>query len=314
MSSKVTARLGSPTQRRTVVTVGVAALLAVTAVAALTGEPGELNLADAIVLGVVEGITEYLPVSSTGHLAVTQRLLGVATEGGSDNAAADAYAIAIQLGAILAVLGLYRDRITSMARGVVGRDEEGRGIAIAVFVAFLPAAAVGLLLGDAIKAQLFGIWPIVAAWAVGGLAILVLAPRLSGGRKVLEVLTLRDAAVIGAAQILALWPGTSRSLVTILAALAIGASVRTAVEFSFLLGLLTLGAATVYESLGQGGLIIEEFGLLMPLVGVVASFASAVVAVRWLVEFLNRRPLTVFGWYRIAIAVVVGALALTPLL
>ena len=275
----------------------IGAGLAVAAVASTD----EFTTADGLLLGVVEGATEYLPVSSTGHLTVTQRLLGLGDDP-SEKEAADAYAIAIQAGAILAVLLLYRTRIRRIGLGVLGRDPEGGRLATTLLAAFVPAAVIGLALEDLIKEHLFGVGPVVAAWAVGGAVILVLAPRLRNGPRELEDLGLRDGLVIGVAQSLALWPGTSRSLVTILAALFLGASSSAAIEFSFLLGLITLSAATAYEALTSGGLILEAYGVGPALAGLVAAFVAAVISVRWMVDYLNRHSLAVFGWYRLAIA------------
>ena len=128
------------------------------------------------------------------------------------------------------------------------------------------------------------------------------------GRVELTSLTTRHAAIIGAAQILALWPGMSRSLVTIAAALAIGASMAAAVEFSFLLGLATLTAATVFDLLKDGQTLLDDYGWRTPLLGAIVAFITAVIAVRWLVSFLRTRPLSIFGWYRIGIALVTAAL------
>jgi hypothetical protein len=167
-----------------------------------------LGSGDAVILGLVEGITEWLPISSTGHLTVTQDLLGI------DGDAADSYAIAIQAGAILAVLGLYRARFASMVEGVLGRDPVGRNTAIAVVIACLPAVLVALVAEDAIKENLFGGWPVILAWAVGGVVILLVArqrrslPPDAGNP--LSSITWRHALIIGCVQVLALWPGVSR--------------------------------------------------------------------------------------------------------
>ena len=166
-----------------------------------------MDLWQALLLGLVEGLTEYLPVSSTGHLLVVQRLLGI-----EQGEAANAYAIVIQAGAIVAVLGLYRRRVFQMARGLRGRDEDGRRIATALGIAFVPAAVVGLLADDAIEAYLFGIWPIVAAWAIGGLLILALSPLIRHKKgRLLETISLQAAFLIGLAQCAAMWPGVSRA-------------------------------------------------------------------------------------------------------
>jgi undecaprenyl-diphosphatase len=273
----------------------------------------ELTAAKAALLGIVEGVTEFLPISSTGHLVVTEKLIDVGTHPGAKDAA-DTYAITIQSGAILAVLVLYWNRLVEMARGVAGRDPEGRRIASATLIAFVPAAIVGVALEKAIRDQLFGVWPIIVAWAVGGVVILLFARALHerGARGApLESITTRAAIAIGLAQVIALWPGTSRSMVTILAALAIGYSVGAAVEFSFLLGLLTLGAATAYDLLRHGKELFDTYGYLNPLIGFVFAFASAVIAIRWMVSYLRRHGLEIFGWYRLFIAGVALVLLLT---
>jgi undecaprenyl-diphosphatase len=264
----------------------------------------QLTTWKAVVLGVVEGVTEYLPVSSTGHLLVTQRILGIgdtdATKG-----AADTYAIAIQFGAILAVLVLYWQRIVSILKGLIGQDPEGRRLLIALVTAFMPAVVVGVFLEKKIKDHLFGPWPVIAAWLIGGVLLLWLAPKIKSDRPGFRIteLTWRHGLIIGMAQVLAMWPGTSRSLVTILAALAVGTSLAAAVEFSFLLGLMTLGAATMYETAKNGSQVIDAYGWVDPLVGIVAAFLSAVVAVRWMVKWLQTRSLAIFGWERVLAAV-----------
>lgn len=272
-----------------------------------------LSALDAIILGLVEGFTEFLPISSTGHLLATQRILGLGGTAETDTAL-DTYAICIQAGAIAAVLVLYRTRIAQLARGVLGRDDDGRRLLVGVMVAFVPAAMIGVAFSDPIRSRLFGVGPVAAAWIAGGLLILwcTRRPWSRGGRLHFEALTSRHAFLIGLAQAAALWPGVSRSLVTILAALALGYSMRAAVEFSFLLGLVTLGAATAYEALRSGDQLVATYGIATPLLGLVVAFVSAVLAVRWMVTWLQSRGLEVFGWYRIAIGVVAaGALLAT---
>ena len=269
----------------------------------------EMNVWKAVVLGVVEGVTEYLPISSTGHLVVTQRLLGIG-ENDATKDAADSFAIAIQFGAILAVLVLYRRRIVSMVRGLLGLDPVGRRLLGALLVAFIPAVVIGVTLERPIKDNLLSIGPVVAAWIVGGLVLLWVAPRLRPDRPGLHLTEIgwRQALVIGIAQVAAMWPGTSRSLVTILAALAVGTTLAAAVEFSFLLGLLTLGAATVYETASNGSVVIDAYGWVSPLVGLVVAFVAAVAAVRWMVTWLQTRSLAIFGWERILVGAATIAL------
>jgi undecaprenyl-diphosphatase len=271
---------------------------------------GLLSLPEAVLLGIVEGITEFLPISSTGHLLVVGDLIGFGT--GTSEAAADSYAVSIQFGAILAVLVLYRSRILSILRGLVGRDEKGRSVLLALVAAFLPAAVVGVVFGDALKDALFGPVPVAIAWAVGGVALLVWKPQPT--QSSLHELSVRSALIIGCAQTVALWPGVSRSLVTLIAGLAVGLSLAAAVEFSFLLGLVTLSAATVLDVSRHGGDIVDYFGIATPLIGAVVAFVTALVAVRWMVSYLNSRSLAIFGWYRLAAASVTAVLLITNVL
>lgn len=255
---------------------------------------------EAILLGIVEGLTEYLPISSTGHLLLAQRLLGIPPD-----RAANAYAIAIQAGAIVAVLGIYRQRVAQMFRGLAGREQTGRRLVLGLVVAFLPAAVVGLLFHSTIEAHLFGLTPVATAWIVGGLALLwlarrgVLVPDRAGSP--LETLDWRQALIIGLAQCLALWPGTSRSLVTIAGGALAGLTLPAAVEFSFLLGVATLGAATLYKAVAGGEAMVGSYGLPVLTMGFVAAIVSAAIAVRWMVTYLQRHDMAIFGWYRLGI-------------
>jgi len=266
----------------------------------------------AAVLGIVEGVTEYLPVSSTGHLILTQRLLNIPA-----SQAADAYAICIQAGAILAVLGLYWLRVSQMLRGMLGRDPQGRSLAVNIIVASLPAGVIGLLLGAAIEKYLFELWPIIAAWFGGGVAILLVSrwrlahrPGADMGKS-LEALSWRMALAIGFAQCLAMWPGTSRSLVTILGGILTGLSLSGAVEFSFLLGVVTLTAASGYKAVSGGLAMVQAYGWHTMVIGFIFAALSAAMAVKWMVGYLNRHSLAVFGWYRIALAVAVTVLLIS---
>jgi len=286
-----------------------------------------LSLGQAAILGVVEGLTEYLPVSSTGHLLLAERVMSI---GDSDTAtpqqnerskeATDAYTICIQAGAILAVFGLYFRRVRQMLYGLIGKDAEGRKLLIGVLVGFMPAAVIGLLFNKLIKSYLFGTWPVIIAWLVGGLAILAVSWRnkakdhsAQSGFSIIE-LSWRMALVIGFAQCIAMWPGVSRSLVTIVGGLLVGLSLSAAVEFSFLLGLLTLSAATAYDTLKHGQLMLQTFDGLSLAVGVLFAFLSAILSVKWMVGYLNKHGLAIFGYYRVALALVTGALLMNGVL
>jgi len=287
-----------------------------------------ISLFDAVILGLVEGVTEYLPVSSTGHLILTSALLGL-DEPPERKAAVDAFNIVIQGGAILAVLGLYRHRVARMIAGLLGRDPEGRRLAGLLSVAFLPAAILGPLLDDAIEQWLFRPVPVLAALALGGVMMIAITPwqrrRLAAAGDAGEpgdeaddedfsMLSWRQALVIGLLQCLAMWPGTSRSMATIVGGMLVGLRPRHAAEFSFLLGLPTLGGACVYTAAksltGDGPSFLEVLGPGPIVAGLVVATISAALAVRWLVGFLARHGVSAFGWYRLGLCAVLGALML----
>jgi len=257
----------------------------------------------AVVLGLVEGITEYLPVSSTGHLILAESLLGLRGEAGKE--ALDAFTVVIQGGSILAVLGLYWKHVLAMLRGVLGRDPVGLRLLLNLVIAFVPAAVVGLTLDRWIEAHLFRAGPVLLALAGGGVFMIALHRRLlrvpDPDAHGIEEIDARQAILIGAWQCLALWPGTSRSMVVIAGGLLMGLRRRDAAEFSFLLGLPTLGAASLWKIFKERE-IVATLGARPVVLGVVVAAVSAALAVRWLVEFLNRRGLEPFGWYRIALA------------
>jgi undecaprenyl-diphosphatase len=273
---------------------------------------------EAAVLGLVEGLTEYLPVSSTGHLILTAYLLGK-----SGDPAVNAFNIVVQAGAILAVLGLYRERVAGMLRdlgaALGGQRKRVRealhagelpGLLLLrnLLLAFLPAALTGPFLDDAIEARLFHPTPVAAALAIGGVVIFAFEPlrkrrdRLGRG---IDDLSAVQALLIGLAQCLAMVPGTSRSLVTILGGLAVGLHPAAAAQFSFLLGLPTLGGATVYKAARDGAVLLEGVGPLALVVGMVVATVSAALAVKGFVAWLNRHGLAPFGVYRLFLAVAV---------
>lgn len=283
----------------------------------------------AIILGLVEGITEYLPVSSTGHLILASALLGL--DDPETKSAVDAFNIVIQGGAILAVVGLYFPRIVQMLRGLMGRDRAGMSLLVNLFIAFLPAAFFGFLLDDFIEAHLFHTAPVLLALFVGGVWMIWIdrwrrrnefmgehAAILPGGDTI-DRLTPVQALAIGLFQCVAMWPGTSRSMMTIAGGMLVGLKPRQAAEFSFLLGLPTLGAACLYK-LAKNLLharetgtpnLFEQLGVMPVILGTLVAALSAAIAVKWLVAFLNRHGLTAFGLYRLALCLLLGSLALS---
>lgn len=270
----------------------------------------------AAVLGLVEGVTEYLPVSSTGHLILAQSLLGL--DQPEIASAMDAFSIVIQGGAILAVLGLYASRVAQMLRGLIGRDAAGRRLLVNIAIAFLPAAVLGPLIDDWLELHLFRPLPVVGALLAGGVWMVWLDRDrdAAADRPALELdaLDWRRALAIGALQCVAMWPGTSRSMMTIAGGTLVGLRPRDAAEFSFLLGVPTLGGACLFKlaknllASSRDGTpnLVETLGAGSVAVGIAVATISAAIAVRWLVAFLNRHGLAAFGWYRIGLSAVMA--------
>ena len=272
-----------------------------------------MSVWEAVVLGLVEGITEYLPVSSTGHLILVSALLGL-DEPPARKAAVDAFNIVIQGGAVLAVLGLYWPRVRRMLAGLVGRDAAGLRLLGLLAVAFLPAGVLGPLLDDAIERRLFNPPAVIGALALWGVVMILIggwqrrhfAADTAGPEP--EELAWASALFIGVMQCVAMWPGTSRAMITIVAAMLVGMRPRQAAEFSFLLALPTLGGACAYklagDLVGPGPSLLGQLGPGAVAVGIAVATASAALAVRWLVRYLNRHGLALFGWYRVALSAV----------
>ena len=279
-----------------------------------------MTILDAIILGLVEGITEYLPVSSTGHLIITASLLGLDKDA-AIKSAVDAFNIVIQGGAILAVLGLYRRRVLSMIQGILGKDVGGRRLFINLVIAFLPAAIFGVMLDDLIEAVLFRPWPVITALAMGGVLLIGMkrwqdrvfaaadddAEGTQSRFTDIEHLSWKQALIVGLLQCVAMIPGTSRSMMTIVGGMLVGLRPKQAAEFSFLLGLPTLGGACVYKALKSGD-EIAALGAAPIIVGIAVATVSAAFAVKWLVGYLAKHGLAAFGWYRIGLAIVLAAL------
>jgi undecaprenyl-diphosphatase len=257
-------------------------------------------LLQALILGLVEGFTEFLPVSSTGHLILAGDLLHFNDEKGK------LFEIVIQSGAIFALCWEYRARIVRVISGLAS-DRAAQRFTLNIAIAFMPLAVLGLLFGKAIKANLFNPVTVASTFILGGFIILW-AERREHRIRVEEVedLDVIDAFKLGLAQACALIPGTSRSGATIIGGLLFGLSRKAATEFSFFLAIPTLLAATAYQMYKERHLlVIDDLG--MWIVGFVASFVSAFLCVRWLLRYISSHDFSVFAWYRIAFGIVVLA-------
>lgn len=265
-----------------------------------------MNLLNATLLGIVEGATEFLPISSTGHLIVAASLLGAHDERGK------VFEIAIQIGAIIAVVWAYRERFFS-ALATVARAGNGQRFFINLFIAFLPVAVLGLAFNQAIKAVLFNAYGVAAASIIGALIILwverdgVRDTREANARvRDVDAMSALDALKLGLAQCFGLFPGMSRSGSTLIGGMLFGLSRRTATEFSFFLGVPTLAAASLY-SLYKDRALLSADDLPAFAVGTVVSFIVALVVIRWLIGFVANHSLRAFAWYRIAFGVLIFA-------
>ncbi|MBL8448255.1 MAG: undecaprenyl-diphosphate phosphatase [Zoogloeaceae bacterium] len=257
-----------------------------------------LLLLKAMILGIVEGLTEFLPISSTGHLILAGDLLDFNDDRGK------LFEIVIQSGAILAVCWEYRERIGRTFSGL-GRDRLANRLVLNLAIAFLPLAILGLAFGKAIKSHLFAPVPVAIAFIVGAFVILW-AERREHRIRIESVDEIRplDAIKLGFAQAVALIPGTSRSGATIIGGLLFGLSRKAATEFSFFLAIPTLGLATIYQLYKERALLsVNDIGMWV--VGFVAAFVSAFFCVRWLLRYISSHDFTVFAWYRIVFGIVV---------
>ncbi len=259
-------------------------------------------LLQALLLGLVEGVTEFLPISSTGHLILAGQLIGFNDE------KAKVFMIAIQFAAILAVVYEYRVRLTHVATTLTS-DPASQRLVVNLMAGFLPAAVLGFLFYKEIKGYLFNPIVVASALVIGGVLILWAERRRhTVTTQTLDDLTWRRALMIGFAQALAMIPGTSRSGATIIGGLFLGLSRKTAAEFSFFLAIPTMFAATVYD-LYKNWALFDAGDIPLFVVGGVASFVSALVAVRTLIKYLSRHDYTVFAWYRIVFGGLVLATA-----
>ena len=261
-------------------------------------------LVKAAIMGIVEGLTEFLPISSTGHLILAGSLLGMHDD------KAKVFDVAIQTGAMAAVIWYYRARIGRVVAGL-GSDRVSRRFALNVVVAFLPAAVLGVLFGSHIKAVLFEPVPVALAFIVGGFVILWVearqkraasAPRIDD----VDALTTADALKLGLAQAFSLIPGTSRSGATIIGGMLFGLSRKTATEFSFFLAMPTMVGAAVYSGYKYRDLFVPaDFPVFA--IGFITAFIFAMIAVRGLLKFIASHSYAAFAWYRIAFGLVILA-------
>jgi len=303
--------------------------------AAIEAKPvAELSTGDAVILGVVEGITEYLPISSTGHLIIATQLLNLTSDAplhGKNGEplwfkkpspkhpagepltlklAADTYTVVIQFGAIAAVALLYWRQVRTMFLGLLGRDPTGLKLVRNILLAFIPAAAIGLLLNSWIE-SLFSVTAVLTA-QVSGAVLMFLAegwrkkqPSIRTDRDPSE-LSGPESFGIGLLQCLALWPGMSRSMTTIVGGYFAGLNPRRSAEFSFLLGLVTLTAATIFKSYKSGAAMLVVFGWPHILLGCIVAAVTAALAVKFLVNYLSQHGLVAFAVYRLILAGVLG--------
>ncbi|MBB4152297.1 undecaprenyl-diphosphatase [Sphingomonas jinjuensis] len=262
-----------------------------------------MDLLTAILLGIVEGVTEFLPVSSTGHLILAGSLLGVQDKGTAT------FDIVIQLGAILAVVVLYWQRFWSVAKGLAGGQARSIAFVRNIALGFLPSAVVGLIVYKAVKRLLESPTTVAVALIVGGIAILAIERMVKRVRvESVETMPATTALVIGIVQCLSMIPGVSRSGATIMGALTLGVDRQAAAEFSFFLAVPTMLAASGYD-LYKTGAALGEGDWLAIAVGFVVSFLVAIAVIRWFVAVISRHGFAPFAWYRI----VVGAVALIAL-
>lgn len=294
-----------------------------------------LKTTDAIILGVVEGVTEFLPISSTGHLIIATKFLHLESDTpllGRDGTplwykkpspkhpqgepltmklAADTFTVVIQAGAIAAVALLYWSQFMAMLAGLLGRNPAGLRLLIHLLIAFIPAAGIGFLAHGWIEDHLFSVKAVIIAQVAGALLMLFAEawrrrqPVPSADQAPVEM-TAGKAAAIGALQCVAMWPGTSRSMMTIVGGYFVGLDPRRSAEFSFLLGFVTLSAASIYKGYRSGGAMIQVFGWSSVALGAVVAAITAAICVKFLVHWLTRHGLALFAWYRLALAAVLA--------
>ena len=281
---------------------------------------------DAFILGLVEGLTEFLPISSTGHLILVKTALGLDRNqpinidhekkqeeqlGLSLKAAVDSYIIIIQIGGIAAVLVLYWPRVRLITSGVLGRSPEGRRLGFRLSLALMPAVVFALAFETVIDRYLFSAYPVALALVIGALFMLILEhcrqsqkarPSPKRDEATLATMSVAQALLIGFCQVVALWPGMSRAMTALAGGYLIGLKPREAAEFSFLLGLPILSGAALYESVQNGPALVAALSWSSLGIGAVVAMVTAALSVKWMVGFLERYGLAPFAFYRLGLA------------
>lgn len=281
---------------------------------------GLFSYQGAVILGLVQGITEFIPVSSTGHIILCSKILGldcqtvIGEQGCTVKEAMTIYTIVLQAGAIFAVVLIYWRQIVSILMGFLGRDRDGFIVGRNLLIAFIPAVIVGLLLGNWIKAHLFSPLIVIIGLVVGAFLILGIEKwRKYRDKEIviyardveLHQISSKRALTIGLLQCFSLWPGMSRSMMTIIGGYVVGLNPKKAAEFSFLLGLITLSSASTFKAITEGPRMIEVLDIGPVSVGILVAFVSGACAVKWLIGYISRYGLGIFAWYRFVLAIIV---------
>ena len=269
-----------------------------------------MNLFQALILGIVEGLTEFLPVSSTGHLTIVEKLFGLKI----DDPGVTAFTAIIQVGAIIAVFVYFRRDIvrliTAWVRGLAHRDQRGRLPPRMVQITSIPIGLIGFAAKDLIAGSLRNLWIVVVALVLWSI-VMFAAERVARQARTEETMTLKDSIIIGVMQCVALIPGVSRSGATISGGLFLGFTRIAATRISFFLSIPALTAAGLYEAGTQAGSVSTSVGWVPTALATIVSFVVAYAAIAWLLRFVAKHPITVFIAYRIGVAVIVTVLLIT---
>jgi undecaprenyl-diphosphatase len=260
-----------------------------------------MNTSHSILLGIVEALTEFLPVSSTGHLILFSKLLGL-----ENNDFVKTFEVVIQAGAMFAVMAYYRKFLVSKAREALHDKNDARNFFKNIAIAFFPAAFIGFFFHKLIKVFLFGATPVIIALIVGGVVMVYLERKwkTESQNKTISQMTPKDALVVGCWQILSLWPGTSRAMTTLMGARSRGLSHHASAEFSFILAIPILLAASLLDVFKSWSLMVQNTQYVqLLLIGMIVSFGFSLVVIHLFLSYLKRHSLEIFGWYRIVIGI-----------